>query len=128
VRFRLGGHFGYTFLKEAASKETFLSLLLVPTLLLRASARVGFFGELGVGVLGISGLKPTSALLDHSKTLRINGTQGLLEIRPALGVQFQLTPGVGIFATTAIDYSPKGTNFYQAISRTELLLGLSLRR
>jgi hypothetical protein len=127
-RFRLGGSFGYTFLKEAASRETFLSLLVVPTLLIRASSRVGFFGELGLGVVGISGLQPTSALLDHNVTLKISGTQGLLEIRPALGVQFQLSPPVGLFLSAASDYSPKGQHFYQAINRTEVLVGLSLRR
>ena len=128
VRFRIGASFGYTFLKEAMSRETFLSLLVVPTLLIRANARIGFFGELGVGVLGVSGLQPSSALLDHTLMLKISGTQSLLEIRPALGFQVQLTPGLGIFATTAIDYSPKGTHFYQAINRPELLIGLSLRR
>jgi hypothetical protein len=127
VRFRLGASFGYTFLKEAASRETFVSLLLVPTIVVRASPRLRFFGELGVGVVGIGGLKPTSALLDHSMTLRINGTQGLAEFRPALGLLLHLTPGLGLFASAAVDYSPKAAHFYQAISRTELLVGVALR-
>jgi hypothetical protein len=128
VRFRLGASFGYTFLKEAASKDTFLSLLVVPTLLIRAGARVGLFAELGLGVVGISGLVPTSGLLDHKQMLKINGTQSLAEIRPAVGLQIQLSPGVGLFTSAAVDYSPKGAHFYQPISRTELLFGLSLRR
>ena len=127
VRFRLGAHFGYTFLKEATSRETFLAALLVPTLVIRASPRLGFFGEFGVGVVGVSGLKSSSALLDHTNGLRINGTQSLFEIRPALGVTIHLTPGLGLFATGATNYSPKKVNFYQAINRPELLLGVALR-
>jgi hypothetical protein len=126
VRFRLGAHFGYTFLKEAASRETFLAALLVPALVVRASARLGFFGELGLGVLGVSGLKQTSALLDHRNMLKISGTQSLFEVRPALGLTVKATPGLGFFATAATNYSPKKVNFYQAINRPELLLGVAL--
>jgi hypothetical protein len=127
VHFRLGGSFGYTFLKEAASRETFLSVLAVPTLVIRASPRLGFFGELGVGVVGISGLKPTSALLDHTAMLNIKGTQSLLVVRPALGLMVYLTPGFGFFASAASNYSPKGTHFYHSINRPEILLGVALR-
>jgi hypothetical protein len=126
-RFRLGAHFGYTTLKEASSRETFLSVLLVPGLVVRASPRLGFFGELGLGVLGVSGLKPSSALLDHSNMLKISGTQSLFEIRPALGGTLHLTPGLGLFLTAATHYSPKKANFYQAINRPELLAGIALR-
>jgi hypothetical protein len=127
VHFRLGGSFGYTFLKEAASRETFLSVLAVPTLVIRASPRLGFFGELGVGVVGISGLKPTSALLDHTAMLDIKGTQSLLVVRPALGLTVYLTPGFAFFASAASNYSPKGTHFYHSINRPEILLGVALR-
>ena len=127
VRFRLGAHFGYTFLKEASSRETFLAALLVPSLVVRASPRLGFFGELGLGVVGVSGLKQSSALLDHANLLKISGTQSLFEIRPALGLTVHLTPGVGVFASAATNYSPRKANFYQAINRPELLLGVALR-
>ncbi len=73
-------------------------------------------------------MQANSVLLDPKLTLKISGTQSLLEVRPAIGAQFQLTPGVGdLRRAGAIDYSPKGNHFYQAISRTELLLGLALR-
>jgi hypothetical protein len=127
LRFRLGAHFGYTFLKEASSRETFLSALVVPGLVVRASPRLGFFGELGLGVVGVSGLKSSSALLDHQKMLKISGTQSLFELRPALGLTIHLTPGLGLFASAASNYSPKKVNFYQAINRPELLLGVALR-
>ena len=38
-----------------------------------------------------------------------------------------LTPGLGLFASAATNYSPKKANFYQAINRPELLLGIALR-
>jgi len=114
-------------LKETASRETLLSGLLVPGVVIRASPRLGFFGELGLGVLGVSGLKPSSALLDRTNMLRINGTQGLFEIRPALGVTIRLTPALGLFGSAATNYSPRKANFYQAINRPELLLGVALR-
>jgi hypothetical protein len=127
IHFRIGGSLGYTFLKEATYRDTFLSALVVPTLLFRASQRLAVSAELGFGVVGISGIQPKSVLLDPKLTLKINGTQSLLEVRPALGLQYQLTHGVGLFGALAIDYSPKGNHFYQAISRTELLLGMALR-
>ena len=125
--FRLGGSLGYTFLKEATYRDTFLSALVVPTLLFRASQRLAISAELGVGIVGISGMQANSVLLDPKLTLKINGTQSLLELRPALGAQYQLTQGLGAFGAVAIDYSPKGNHFYQAIGRTELLLGVALR-
>ncbi len=127
VRFRLGAALGYTFLKEATSKDTFLSLLVVPTVLIRAAARVAVFGELGVGVVGISGIKPNSVLLDPKLMLKITGTQSLFEIRPSVGLKVQLTPALGLFGAFAIDYSPKGNHFYQPISRTELLVGAAMQ-
>ena len=124
---RLGGSLGYTFLKDLTSRDTFLSALVVPTLLFRASQRLAISTELGVGIVGISGMQANSVLLDPKLTLKIDGTQSLLEIRPALGAHYQLTNGVGGFAVVAIDYSPKGSHFYQAIGRTELMLGVALR-
>ena len=125
--FRLGGSLGYTFLKDMTNRDTFLSALVVPTLMFRATQRLAISTELGVGIVAISGMQPNSLLLDPKLTLKINGTQSLLEVRPALGAHYQLTNGVGGFAVVAIDYSPKGSHFYQAIGRTELLLGVTLR-
>jgi len=125
--FRLGGSLGYTFLKEATYRDTFLSALVVPTLMFRASNRLAISTELGIGIVGISGMQANSVLLDPKLTLKINGTQSLLEVRPALGAHYQMTQGVGGFLLVAIDYSPKGSHFYQAIARTELLVGVTLR-
>ena len=127
VRFRLGGAFGYTFLKEAISKDTFLSLLIVPTVLIRAATRIALFGEAGVGIVGIAGVKSNSVLLDPKLMLKINGTQSLLEVRPARRPADQMTQRLRLFGALAVDYSPKGTHFYQPISRTELLAGLATR-
>jgi hypothetical protein len=130
TQFRLGGALGYTFLQEGGSKDTFLSLLVVPTFMLGLTSRLAIFAELGVGVLGIWGLEPGSLLLARGTgqmIVGVNGGQSLLEIRPALGLQFQLNPKLGIFAAIAADDSPKAPHFYAAIQRTELLFGLSMR-
>ncbi len=126
--FALGGSLGYTFLKDTTSRDTFLSALVVPTHPVpREPSAWRSSVELGIGIVGVSGMQANSVLLDPKLTLKLSGTQSLLEIRPALGVQYQLTDGVGVFGALAIDYSPKGNHFYQAISRTELLVGLTLR-
>ena len=127
IHFRIGGSLGYTFLKEPTYRDTFLSALVVPTLLFRATNRLAISVETGIGIVGISGMQPNSVLLDPKLTLKISGTQSLLEVRPALAAQYQLTHSVAGFAAFAIDYSPKGSHFYQAISRTELMLGVTLR-
>jgi hypothetical protein len=127
VQLRLGGAFGYTFLQETASKETFSSLLFVPAVVWRVASRLSLSGELGVGVLAVSGLKPGSSLLAANVT-NVSGTLSMLEFRPAIDVDVHLTPGLGLFLTGAIDRSPQATHFYQPISRSELLIGLSLRR
>lgn len=127
IHFRIGGSLGYTFLKESTYRDTFLSALVVPTILFRATNRLAIAVEAGIGVVGISGMQPNSVLLDPKLTLKISGTQSLLELRPAVAAQYQLTQGVAGFVALAIDYSPKGNHFYQPISRTELMAGLSLR-
>lgn len=125
--FRLGGALGYTFLKDTSSRDTFLSALVVPTILIRAARRVAVFGELGIGIVGVSGMKANSVLLDPKLTLKLSGTQSLLEIRPAIGVQWQLTDGLGVFGAFAIDYSPKGNHFFEAIHRNEVVVGPTIR-
>ncbi len=127
LHFRIGGSLGYTFLKESTYRDTFLSVLVVPTILFRATNRLAISVEAGIGIVGISGMQPNSVLLDPKLTLKLSGTQSLLEVRPAVAAQYQLTQGVAGFVAFAIDYSPKGNHFYQPISRTELMAGLLLR-
>ena len=63
VRFRLGALFGYTFLKESDSKDSFTSFLIDPTIVVRVASRLVLMGDFGIGVLSISGLTSSSALL-----------------------------------------------------------------
>jgi hypothetical protein len=124
---RVGGALGYTFLKEDTGRDTFLSALIVPAASIGLSPRVALFGEFGFGVLGLFGLKAGSPLLMKEMGIRVNGAQSMLEIRPALGLQFQITRAMGVFGEIASDYSPKAPHFYAPISRTEVLLGFSFR-
>jgi tetratricopeptide (TPR) repeat protein len=128
-RFRLGALFGYTFLDEAQSRETFLSFLIDPTLEIRltASARWYLAFDLGFGVLAIAGLKDTSALLDQTQDLNVSGTQALGLTRLGAGLQYRLTPELALFAWPAVANSPKKEHFHEAITRVELMFGAAYR-
>ena len=130
LRFRLGALFGYTFLSEASSKETFLSFLVDPTLEIRLTSSARWFldFDLGLGAMAISGLKPSSALLvQGGQMLMINGAQGMQLTRLGAGLQFRITPELALFAGPAIAGSPKKQHFYAGITRFETLLGLAYR-
>jgi hypothetical protein len=126
VRFRLGLLFGYTFLQETSSKDSFTSFLIDPTVEFRLTPRIRLDVDLGLGVLSIGGLNANSALLADSK-LTVKGTQALSEVRIGAGVQYQLTPALSVFVWPAIANSPQKQNFHAAISRVELLAGLIFR-
>jgi hypothetical protein len=126
VRFRLGALFGYTFLQETNSKDSFASFLIDPTVEFRLAQRVRLDVDLGIGVLSIGGLNANSALLANSM-VTVKGTQALSEVRIGAGVQYQLTPMLSVFAWPAIANSPQKEHFHAAISRIELLAGLVIR-
>jgi hypothetical protein len=128
LRFRLGVLLGYTFLDEPSSRETFVSVLIDPSLSVRLKAeRLYLTAALGIGALAVSGLKATSALLMRNQTLMVQGTQGLLELRPALALELRLRPSLAVYAGPAIAYSPRKEHFFAPIGRIELLVGLAYR-
>jgi hypothetical protein len=128
VQFHFGGALGYTFLTEPSSKETFVSLLLVPGLRFRLiPQRLVLAADLGVGAMLISGIKSTSALLVHQNNLIVNGTQGLLELRPALALEYAFTRTVAAFVSPALAIGAKKEHFYGSIGRLELLAGVTFR-
>ncbi len=126
VRFRLGALFGYTFLKEAESKDTFVSFLVDPTIVIRATPKLALMADLGIGVMSISGLKPTSALLE-SPMVNVNGSQALAVIRIGVAGEYDLTQNLSIFLWPAYANSPKKQYFYQDIGRFEILAGVAYR-
>jgi hypothetical protein len=131
LRFRLGGIFGYTFLNESASKETFLSFLADGALefAIDAAGRWVLVGDLGLGVMSVAGLKSSSALLDQTagQMLVINGAQGMQLTRLGLAVQLRLLPELTVFAGPSINASPKKAHFHAPISRVETTIGLAYR-
>jgi hypothetical protein len=128
VRFRMGVLFGYTFLSEAASTESFLSFLLDPTLDVRLSASQKWVlsFDIGIGAMAITGLKKTSALLDQGQTLMINGAQSMALTRFGVALQYRLSD-VSFFIWPAIATSPKKDHFHAAITRVETLIGAAYR-
>jgi hypothetical protein len=126
VRFRLGALFGYTFLKEADSKDTFISLLVDPTIVIRVAPKMVLMGDLGLGVMSVIGLKPTSALLESSM-VNINGAQALSLVRIGVAGEYDITPNVSVFLWPAYANSAKKQYFYQDIGRFEVLAGAAYR-
>ena len=125
VRFRLGALFGYTFLKENDSKESFSSFLVDPTIVVRVAPRLVVMGDFGVGVLSIGGLKSTSALLTPGAS--VSGSPALGLIRIGVAGEYDLTRNVSLFFWPAYANSPKKPYFYQDIGRFELLAGVAYR-
>jgi tetratricopeptide repeat protein len=126
TRFKLGALFGYTFLSEAESKETFLSFLIEPTLDFRLARRFRLDVDVGIGVLSIAGLNDRSALLDHANgPLAVDGTQALFEARVGVEGIWDVGSAWSIFVGPAIANSPKKQHFYAEITRVEILGGLA---
>ena len=124
VRFRLGALFGYTFLKETDSKDNFTSFLIDPTIVVRLTPRLTLMGDLGIGVLSISGITPSSALLENP-SVTVNGPQAFSLIRVGAAADYALTQNVSLFFWPAYASSPKKEHFYGDIGRLELLAGVA---
>jgi hypothetical protein len=131
VRFRLGAIFGYTFLKESSGTDTFVSLLIDPTLVVRLASRWRLAADLGLGFVSISGMTPTSTLLVEPKDgnkLSVSGSgvsRGV--VRVGLGLEYELAPDFSLFFWPAVASSPQTGNFYGALTRVELLFGAAYR-
>ncbi|HSY39544.1 MAG TPA: hypothetical protein VLA79_08450, partial [Polyangia bacterium] len=126
VRFRLGALFGYTFLKETDSKDSFTSFLIDPTVIVRVASRMVLMGDFGIGVLSIGGLTPNSVLLENS-SVNVNGSQALALIRIGVAAEYDLTKSVSVFFWPAYASSTKKQYFYGDIGRFELLAGVAIR-
>jgi hypothetical protein len=126
VRFRLGALFGYTFLKEAESKDTFISLLVDPTVVVRLMPKAVLMGDFGIGLMSISGLTPNSALLSSSM-VNVNGSQALAQIRIGVAGEYDIAPNVSVFLWPAYAHAFKKQYFYHDIGRFEILAGVSFR-
>jgi hypothetical protein len=127
--FRLGAFFDVTSLGEGsgatANKISFTSLLAEPSVRIRlADRRVYLTGELGIGLLAVGGLKKTSVVLAPNVG-SVTGTISTFELRPAVGLQVHLSPGLVAFMSPALSFVPKPKNFFDSLGRFELMFGLA---
>jgi len=128
LRFRLGALFQYASLHEPNGTDTFLDVLVAPTLRIRAWEQRLFVSlDLGVGVLVLTGLKPSSDFLAHNQTATVTGTQTMLELRPGAAVTYRLYPAVELFAGPALAWNPKKAHFHEPMLRLQLAGGVALR-
>ena len=127
VRFRLGALFGYTFLKETDSKDSFTSFLIDPTIVVRVASRMVLMGDFGIGVLSIGGITPNSALLENPNVTINGGSQAFSLIRIGVAAEYDLTKTVSLFFWPAYASSAKKENFYGDIGRFEILAGVAIR-
>lgn len=127
--FRAGLLVTHTTLDEGTgpTKNTlgFTSFLVEPSARFRlVDRRLYLTGALGLGALSVSGVKTTSVVLDPTKKIAsISGSIGAFEVRPAIGLQLHVTPGVVLFTSAAISSAAKPQYFYQSIARFELMFG-----
>lgn len=128
LRLRLGGLFQYAKLGEPGTTETFVDLLIDPTLRVRAwGQRLFVSADVGLGILELRGLKSSSVFLAHDQKGKVSEEQSLFEIRPGLTVAFRLSPTVELFAGPAIAINPHRAPFHESMVRVELLGGAALR-
>ena len=130
VRFRLGALIGYTFLKETAGTDSFTSFLVTPTLLVRLTPRLRLGADLGLGAVSISGMTPKSTLLvvpPDGKMLSVSGSVARGVVRIGAGLAYDVLPPLSLFFWPAIASSPKSGDFYEALTRVELLFGAAYR-
>jgi hypothetical protein len=131
VSFRAGVLVMGTSLSEGTdpNKNTlgFTSFLVEPAVRLRlVDRRLYLTGALGLGALSVSGVKPTSVVLDPTqKVASVSGSIGTFEVRPALGLELHVTPGLVAFASAAISSGSKPQYFYQALARFEMMFGVA---
>ena len=126
---------GYTFgswrlayWTRANGTDTFLDLLIAPTLRIRAFQQRLFVSlDLGVGCLVLAGLKPPSDFLAHNQVTAAVGTQSIFEVRPGATVTYRLYPAVELFAGPALAWNPKKPHFHEPMLRLQLSGGVALR-
>jgi len=128
LRFRLGALVQYASLHEPNGTDTFLDLLIAPTLRIRAFQQRLFVSlDLGVGCLVLAGLKPPSDFLAHNQVTAAVGTQSIFEVRPGATVSYRLYPAVELFAGPALAWNPKKPHFHEPMLRLQLSGGVALR-
>jgi PEGA domain len=126
AEFRLGAKVGLTLISEPTSTDWFVSVLADPLLSFEMASHFYGFAEMGVGVLALFGIQPTSVLIKPGAT-RVS-TLSTLELRPSLGLAYAIGPTLRIFVAPALAWSPAPDPQFvdPSIVRIELGAGLAV--
>jgi hypothetical protein len=128
LRFRLGAVLQYSAFHEPGATDTFIDVLVDPTLRIRVwEQRFFVSADVGFGILALGGLKPSSVFLEPNQPVMVSGAQSLFEARPGLTASFRLNPALDLFAGPAMAWSPQKKYFHQPIVRVQVLAGAALR-
>lgn len=126
LQLRLGALVGYSYLRDVASLDHFITVLADPLLRVRLwRERLYFFVELGLGVQIVAGLAAGSALLDAGASPH---TLAAFALRPALGLELRLVSRVALFVSPALVYSPSPNADLarRSLVRADVALGVNL--
>jgi hypothetical protein len=124
---RAGLAAGVSFLTEDdGSRVTFVSVLAVPGGRLSLSRSLYASFDAAVGLLLISGLHPGSVLLSDDAR-DVTGVLPSFEVRPALGLGWELRPGVAVVLEGGLVWDSRPTAFFREGALVRLEIGAGIR-
>jgi PEGA domain len=123
---RLGLKAGLTLISEPSSTDWFVSLLADPIVTVEMASHFYGFAEVGLGMLILAGLQPTSVMIKPGATQVT--TLSTFELRPSLGLAYAITPALRVFVAPALAWSPAPDPHFvdSSIVRVELGAGLAV--
>jgi hypothetical protein len=125
TRFRLGGRLGFGALGERVGTPKFWGLLIAPAVRHVINDRLHMTGELGLGLVVVSGLSPGSVLL-RENIVGVDGSLARFEVRPAVTAAYRMNRATSLFVSPGLAFDT-GRNgvFPRTSTRLEILFGAS---
>jgi hypothetical protein len=125
VEFKAGAKVGLSFIAEPGGRDVFVSALANPMVVFNVVPdRVFIYGEVGLGVLVISGVSQGSVLLQPGSG-NVTGALGTFELRPGVGAAYSISPAFSVFLSPTVAWSPSPSSafVYPSIVQVEIAAG-----